>query len=259
MTKQRAEQAGLLAIEAVKEVQARLGKAHGVEHARLKQELQVRLQELAEAERIVFVGDQREHLSIEAGAPVRQFLADNLAMARLTTIRRQQDPELRRAVTRAADGYIPEAVDLLIKQNRIIAVKDTAERYEHIATEYLQGHEAGENVLVVSPGNDERRALNQAIRSKLVEHGYVATLGQQHQILIRRDMTPAQIQHVSSSISTASGISTWSTTGSSMFRSAARAWTRASIPRASKACGAPSAGPKRRNSRSASRKSSARQ
>ena len=44
-------------------------------------------------DRIVFVGDQRQHLAIEAGSPVRQFLADNLAIAELTSIRRQEVPE----------------------------------------------------------------------------------------------------------------------------------------------------------------------
>jgi hypothetical protein len=32
-------------------------------------------------ERLVFVGDQKQHLAIEAGSPVRQLLADNLAVA----------------------------------------------------------------------------------------------------------------------------------------------------------------------------------
>ena len=46
------------------------------------------------ADRIVFVGDQRQHHAIEAGVPVRQLLADQMAVVELTTIRRQRDPEL---------------------------------------------------------------------------------------------------------------------------------------------------------------------
>jgi conjugative relaxase-like TrwC/TraI family protein len=145
-------------------------------------------------ERVVFVGDQKQHLSIEAGSPVRQFLADNMAVAQLTTIRRQQDPELRRAVELAAAEQIPEAIDLLNQQKRIVEIPDTAKRYERIAADYLQAHEAGQRCLVVSPANDERKAINEAIRSTLVAHRYVASIGQEHQILIRRDMTPAQLQ-----------------------------------------------------------------
>jgi hypothetical protein len=47
---------------------------------------------------------------------------------------------------------------------------------------------------VVSPANDERKAINDAIRSTLVAHKYVASIGQEHQILIPRDLTPAQLQ-----------------------------------------------------------------
>jgi conjugative relaxase-like TrwC/TraI family protein len=145
-------------------------------------------------ERMVFAGDQKQHLAIEAGSPVRQFLADNLAVARLTTIRRQQDPELRRAVELAASDRISEAIDLLSQQNRITAIPDAAKRYERIAADYLQAHEAGQRCLVVSPANDERKAINHAIRSALVAHHYVAGIGLEHQILIRRDLTPAQLR-----------------------------------------------------------------
>jgi hypothetical protein len=137
--------------------------------------------------RIVFVGDQKQHLAIEAGSPVRQFLADNLAVARLTTIRRQQDPELRRAVELAASDRIGETIDLLIQQNRVSAIPDPVRRYERIAADYLQAHEAGQRCLVVSPANDERKAINDAIRSTLVAHNYVTSIGQEHRILIRRD------------------------------------------------------------------------
>jgi hypothetical protein len=149
-------------------------------------------------ERIVFVGDQKQHVAIEAGSPVAQFLADNMAVARLTAIRRQKDAGLRHAVELSAAARTSEAIDLLVEQRRIVEIPDAARRYERIAAEYLDAYEAKQHCLVVSPGNDERRALNQAIRSTLVAHGHVAGHGQEHQILISRDMTPAQLQHARS-------------------------------------------------------------
>ena len=145
-------------------------------------------------ERILFVGDQKQHLAIEAGHPVLQFLNDNMVVAHLTTIRRQKDAELRKVVELSADYRPAEAIDLLLEQKRIAEIPDTTERFQRIAAEYLNAYEAKLNCLVVSPANDERRALNEAIRSTLVAHKYVATLGQQHQILIPRDMTPQQLQ-----------------------------------------------------------------
>ena len=146
-------------------------------------------------ERIVFVGDQKQHLAIEAGNPVRQLLADNMAVARLTKIRRQKEPGLLQAVELIAAERIPEAVDLLIEQKRVVEIKDPAARYQRIADEYLNAYEVRQNCLVVSPANEERKAINEAVRSALVANGYVQSLGQQHQILIPRDMTDAQKQH----------------------------------------------------------------
>src|SRR5229473_6861392 len=53
-------------------------------------------------ERIVFVGDQRQHHAIEAGRPIYQMQQAGMPVARLDTIRRQRDPELREAVMHAA-------------------------------------------------------------------------------------------------------------------------------------------------------------
>ncbi len=145
-------------------------------------------------ERILFVGDQKQHLAVEAGSPVRQFLAANMVVAHLTTIRRQKDPELRKVVELAASERIAEAIDLLTAQRRVVEIPDAATRYKRIAAEYLDAFEVKQRCLAISPANDERRALNQAIRSTLVAHGYVATLGHEHQILIPRDLTPEQLQ-----------------------------------------------------------------
>jgi conjugative relaxase-like TrwC/TraI family protein len=146
-------------------------------------------------ERLVFVGDQRQHHAIEAGAPIRQFLAANMAVAELHVIRRQRDPELKRAVELAAKGQPRDALELLCQQGRVSEIADATARCQHIAANFLHGHEAGQNTLVVSPGNDERRDLNQTIRELLVAHGHVATNGRQHEILVAKDLTRAQMRY----------------------------------------------------------------
>ncbi|HTT77893.1 MAG TPA: MobF family relaxase [Candidatus Binataceae bacterium] len=146
-------------------------------------------------ERLVFVGDQRQHHAIEAGAPLRQFLAANMAVAELSVIRRQRDPELKRAVELAAKGKPGDALDLLQQRQRVSEIPETTARYQKIAATYLQAHESGQTTLVVSPGNDERRALNQAIRDLLVSYGHVASQGREHAILVARDLTQAQMHY----------------------------------------------------------------
>jgi ATP-dependent exoDNAse (exonuclease V) alpha subunit len=82
-----------------------------------------------------------------------------------------------------------EAAALLGEQQRIVAIADPQERYRAIAHEYVRSHHSGYSTLVVSPANDERRALNEAIRGHLQlqdllgKQDYVAT------ILVSVDLT----------------------------------------------------------------------
>ena len=64
----------------------------------------------ASVARIVFVGDQRQHHAIEAGRPLHQMQQAGMRVAQLDTIRRQRDPELRKAVNHAANGEIAETI-----------------------------------------------------------------------------------------------------------------------------------------------------
>jgi len=146
----------------------------------------------AGVERIVFVGDQQQHHAIEAGRPVYQMQQAGMTVARLETIRRQRDPQLREAVGFAAAGKIADALRLLDRQRRIREIADIGERHHAIAVEYAVAHAAGERVLVVSPANIERWQLNVAIREALTTHGQVASKGVDQSILVSRDLTRPQ-------------------------------------------------------------------
>lgn len=148
-------------------------------------------------ERIILVGDTGQHQAIQAGNPVKQFIDAEMTVARLETIRRQEDPELRAAVKAAR--YTPaQAFDLLDEQGRITEIAKTDDRYAAIAAEYLKGRELNHQTLVVSPGNDERRDINATVRQLLVERGYIERGGRIQEILIDRKFTPAQIRSANS-------------------------------------------------------------
>ncbi|MBV8136447.1 MAG: AAA family ATPase [Deltaproteobacteria bacterium] len=119
------------------------------------------------ADRVIFVGDQRQHHAIEAGRPILQLQQAGMPTARLETIRRQRDSEVREAVALAAAEKMVQAAALLGEQRRIVAIADSQQRYRAIAHEYVRSHHAGNSTLVVSPANDARRALNEAIRTRL--------------------------------------------------------------------------------------------
>src|SRR5712692_8701503 len=143
-------------------------------------------------ERIVFVGDQRQHHAIEAGRPIYQMQQAGMPAARLDTIRRQRDPELREVVMHAAKGQVAESLAILERRGDIREVADIEHRRGQIAGEYLAAHESGERVLVVSPANDERRELNRTIRAELIARGHVDPRGQEHTILVSRNISAAQ-------------------------------------------------------------------
>src|SRR5229473_403340 len=143
-------------------------------------------------ERMVLVGDQRQHHAIEAGRPIYQMQQAGMLDARLDTIRRQRDPELREAVMHAAKGQVAESLTILERRGDIRELRDIEPRRRQIAREYLVAHESGERVLVVSPANDERRELNRTIRAELVARGHVDPLGQEHTILVSRNISGAQ-------------------------------------------------------------------
>lgn len=142
--------------------------------------------------RVVFVGDQRQHHAIEAGRPVFQMQQAGMTVARLDTIRRQQDPQLHEAVSHAAKGEIAESLTILERQGDIREIADVAQRRKAIAQEYLAAHEAGQRVLVVSPANEERRELNKAIRATLIARGHVDVHGNEQTILVNHNLSGVQ-------------------------------------------------------------------
>ena len=79
-------------------------------------------------ERIVFVGDQRQHHAIEAGRPIFQMQQAGMPVGRLDTIRRQRDPELREVVMHAAKGEVAQSLAILERRGHIRQVRDIEQR-----------------------------------------------------------------------------------------------------------------------------------
>ena len=115
-----------------------------------------------------------------------------MLVARLDTIRRQRDPELREAVMHAAKGEVAESLAILDRRGDIREVGDLEQRRKQIAREYVAAHESGERVLVVSPANDERRELNRAIRAEMIVRDHISPLGTEQTILVNRGLSGAQ-------------------------------------------------------------------
>ncbi len=144
---------------------------------------------LKENERVVLVGDTRQHQAVDAGRPFEQLQDAGMRTARLDDIVRQKDPALKETVEQLARGEVREAIGAMDRQGRVHEIADPQERMKAIAREYAANPEG---TLVISPDNKSRVALNGMIHRELQERGAVA--GEEHQIKVlipRQDMTGA--------------------------------------------------------------------
>jgi len=140
-------------------------------------------------DRILFIGDVRQHQGVEAGRPFEQLQQAGMRTAKLDEIVRQKDPALKSAVELLAYGQPSAALDLLQQQNRVQEISEQEERIRTIARNYA---ESPANTLIVSPDNLSRRELNIAVREELKERGALSLDDHTLRVLIpRQDMTGA--------------------------------------------------------------------
>ena len=115
---------------------------------------------LRKDDRVLLVGDTRQHEAVEAGRPYHQLKEAGIQTARLDEIVRQKDPELKAVVEQLSRGQIREAIEKLDAQGRVHEIFNHDDRIAAIAWEYVK--QPG-GTLVVSPDNLSRAQLNKAI------------------------------------------------------------------------------------------------
>ena len=145
---------------------------------------------LGAQDRVLLIGDTRQHQGVEAGRPFEQLQQAGMRTARLDEIVRQKDPALKSAVESLAKGDVFGALESLHKQGRIREISGAGERIRTIARSYV---ESPEKTLIVSPDNASRRELNIAVREELKAKGALAPEERQFKVLIQRqEMTGAE-------------------------------------------------------------------
>jgi len=140
-------------------------------------------------DRVLLVGDTRQHEAVEAGRPFAQLKEAGMKMVKLDEIVRQRDPELKQAVEQLARGEVGTAVANLDRQGRVHEVNGREERITAIAREYAR---SPGNTFVVSPDNRSRSEINLRIHSVLQARGVVSR--EEHSIntlVPRQEMTGA--------------------------------------------------------------------
>ncbi|MHB1937161.1 MAG: MobF family relaxase [Acidobacteriaceae bacterium] len=141
-------------------------------------------------DRVLLIGDIRQHQGVEAGRPFEQLQDAGMRTAKLDEIVRQKDPALKSTVELLATGQVSAALDALQHQGHVREIPNAEERIQAIAKSYI---ELPEKTLIVSPDNASRRELNVAVRQELKATGAVAPENHSIRVLIQRqDMTGAE-------------------------------------------------------------------
>jgi conjugative relaxase-like TrwC/TraI family protein len=162
-----------------------------VDESSLASTKQVRdfLAKLDSGDRVLFIGDTRQHQGVDAGKPFEQMVQAGMRTAQLDQIVRQTDAELLRAVEHLSRGEVAEGVALLEQQGRVTEIADPQKRIAAIARSYAAHPD---NTIVVSPDNASRRDINQAVRAELQALGVVRAEDHAFSVLApRSDMTGA--------------------------------------------------------------------
>jgi conjugative relaxase-like TrwC/TraI family protein len=150
------------------------------------------LHRLHGGDRVILVGDKRQHEAVEAGRPYRQLQEAGMHTARLHEVVRQKEPELKEAVEQLARGDVHGAVANLDQQGRVHELVVREERLGAIAREYAR---EPQGTLVISPDNESRRELNTLIHRQMQARGDVNP--EEHKLRVldsRHEMTGADRQ-----------------------------------------------------------------
>jgi conjugative relaxase-like TrwC/TraI family protein len=148
------------------------------------------LTRLGPNDRVLLLGDIRQHQGVEAGRPFEQLQEAGMRTAKLDEIVRQKDPALKSAVEMLATGQVSAALDVLQQQGRVKEIPNAEERVRAVAKSYVK---SPENTLIVSPDNASRRELNVAVRQELKATGSLAPEDHTFRVLVQRqDMTGAE-------------------------------------------------------------------
>jgi conjugative relaxase-like TrwC/TraI family protein len=153
------------------------------------------LTKISPQDRVLLIGDTRQHQGVEAGKPFEQLIEAGMRTAHLDEIVRQKTPELKAAVERLARGDVAAGIGLLQQQGRVTEITDPGARIQAIARDYAANPH---KTLIVSPDNASRREINDAVRHELQTRGMVTVQDHSLRILIpRQELTGAERQWAS--------------------------------------------------------------
>jgi conjugative relaxase-like TrwC/TraI family protein len=118
--------------------------------------------------RVLLVGDTKQHSSVEAGDALRCLQQHGrLTPVRLTNIRRQRDRAYRDAVAALARGDAAAAFDCFARLGAVHETRSEVEMHRAAADDFVRTVAAGKSCLAISPVWKEIHAFTREVRLRL--------------------------------------------------------------------------------------------
>ena len=142
---------------------------------------------------LTLVGDPYQHGAVARGAFMRILTQYGcIKPFKLTEILRQENPDYRAAAKLLSEGKTVEGFDAIDGMGRIVEIAADADRYQHMAADYLQALDDKKSVLVVSPTHAEAKIITAAIRSELRAAGKLGADDHEFTRLVQVDTSEAE-------------------------------------------------------------------
>jgi conjugative relaxase-like TrwC/TraI family protein len=125
--------------------------------------------------RLILIGDIKQHRSVEAGDALRAVQKYcEVETVRLTEIKRQHDPAYRKVVEFMAAKQPYQAFEQLEKLGEVHEAKNASSLFEQAAQNYLQTIASGKSCLAIAPVWSEIESFTEVVRDKLKARGLVS-------------------------------------------------------------------------------------
>jgi conjugative relaxase-like TrwC/TraI family protein len=137
-------------------------------------------------------GDTPQLAAIEAGKP-HALIQRKIDPILLQDIRRQKNPTLKEAVQALYKGDIQKTFSVL--KDSIIEISEKnlessyQKRIEALVSDYISLRSQGDDVQIIAPSHDDRRSINNEVRSQLAKTGFLTGDSYLFSVLSSTDMT----------------------------------------------------------------------
>lgn len=137
----------------------------------------------ANQNRLILVGDIKQHRSVEAGDALRAVQKYcEVETVRLTEIKRQHDPAYRKVVEFLAAKEPYKAFAQLEKLGEVHEANNASSLFERAAQDYLQTITSGKSCLAIAPVWSEIESFTDVVRDKLKARGLVS--GNEREVMV---------------------------------------------------------------------------